>query len=137
MQSELRVKDYPIHKHQILKLINSHKKLKETRPTLVIWFSKNNKKDIHLLEVSENVPNTYNDEQKLFRIEFTSTPSFIIATGGSLWLYWVSESDFLNALRKKDKDIVRIAKDLKNENAECIYKNKKGNELLQKLLKLT
>lgn len=131
------VKDYYLfHKNQIINLINSHKRT-DNPPILVIWFKQNDKKNIYLFEVGENVPDTYKEEQRLFRIEFNSTPSFMIATNGSLCLYWVSKDDFLEAIKKKDVDILQVANDLKNGKAECIYVNKKGNKFLKQLQKLS
>ena len=126
---------YSFHKEQINKLITSHKKT-DNPPILTIWFKQNDKKDIYLFEVAENVPDTYKEEGKLFCMEFKSTPSFMIATNGSLRLYWLSENDLSEAIKKRDVNILQVANDLKTGEAECIYANKKGNKFLKQLQNL-
>ena len=133
---KLTVSDYPIHKQYISSLAKSHIKLKETPLSLLIWFNKNHKKDIFLLEIAENVPSTYSAEKQLFKLEFKSTPSFIIATGGSLWFYWLSEKDFQDALQDKNTILIKIAQEIKSGNAEVIYKSAKGGRIYGEMIEL-
>jgi len=130
------IETYPDFEEQVRDLVEQHRKLKNGRLHLAVYFApaRREKRDIYLFEVIDGFGGGQIDpDEKLFEFAYGSTPGFPLPDGTSLQMMVTHPEELDEAVNNhwRGLEVVREARKL--GRATLIYADAKGKKLWEKI----
>jgi hypothetical protein len=123
---------YPEYEAQVRDLVGQHRKLKNGRLHLAVYFAppRRGKRDIFLLEIIEGFGGDVVDpEDKVFEFGYGSTPGFRMPEGVSLRMLLTNPAEFRHAVDHNWKAVEELRAAREADDAIVIYGDALGKRL--------
>jgi hypothetical protein len=127
-----KIKTYPEFKEQVEGLVKQHKKLKNPKLRLAVYFAPPGrpKRDVFLLEVIDGFGgNTVDPKGELFEFGYGSTPVFPLSPKSSLRMVLTNPDELQEATSRQWKGVGDLIAAKNAGKAEVIYRDAKGKKL--------
>lgn len=123
---------YPEFEEQVRDLVEQHRKLKNGRLRLAVYFAppRRDKRDIFLFEVTDGFGGDAIDpEEKLFEFGYGSTPGFPLPPGANLRMVLTNPTELHHAIDNNWKAVQELRAARKAEQAIVIHADALGKRL--------